>query len=154
MMSVFLNTNVAINVIFNMLKAENKDGKKAGDPRMKITKLDLKRMILETLNELNEPEEDPTKLTSRSMAASQFARSGMETRKAASAELTAIEKGIVDQIDQFLLDLAEQPGVDLVTHKMLIQRVMKILQDKLGAAADSAGSNPDVQVEPQQGDQG
>jgi len=118
-----------------MWKTEKKDGKRAGDQKMKITKGDLKNMILKTLKEAEAPapapETDPTKLQSKSMGKSQFARSGMETRKAASAELSSQEQGIVDQVDNFLLKLANEPGVDLVTHKMLIQRVMKILQDKL-----------------------
>jgi uncharacterized protein Smg (DUF494 family) len=78
----------------------------AGDQIMKITKNDLKRIILETLNEV----------------------------KAASAELTTTEQGIVDQVDKFLLNLANQQGVDLNTNRALIQRIMKLLQDKLSPA--------------------
>lgn len=42
-----------------MLKTEKKGGKKVGDPKMKITKNDLKNMIYEELNELNEAGASP-----------------------------------------------------------------------------------------------
>ena len=101
---------------------------------MKITKNDLKRIILETLNEVNDKPEDPTALKTKAMGSSEFARSGFETRKGASAELTGAEQGIVDQVDKFLLNLANQEGVDLNTSRALIQRIMKLLQDKLSPA--------------------
>jgi len=48
-----------------MWKTEKKDGKRAGDQKMKITKGDLKNMILKTLKEAEAPapapETDPTK---------------------------------------------------------------------------------------------
>ena len=105
---------------------------------MKITKNDLKRIILETLNEV-EVEGDPTQLKARSMGASEFARSGMEARKGASAELTNSEQGVVDQVDEFLLNLAKQPGVDLNNSRLLIQQVMKLLQNRLGSAKENKG---------------
>ncbi len=101
---------------------------------MRITKADLKNLILETLSEA---EEDPTRLKTQAMGSSEFARSGMETRKAASAELTTTEQGIVDQVDKFLLNLANQQGVDLNTNRALIQRIMKLLQGRLAPAEDT-----------------
>ena len=97
---------------------------------MKLNKQILKQIIREALQE--EDAADPTKLTTTTMGTSQFAKAGLETRKDASQELSGQEKGIINQVDEFLLGLAVQPGVDLMGQRATIQRVMKILQDKLG----------------------
>ena len=99
---------------------------------MKLNKQILTKIIREALQDTEVPEEDPTKLAPTAMGASQFAKAGLETRKGASAELSAQEKGIINQVDEFLLGLATRPGVDLLAQRAIIQRVMKILQDKLG----------------------
>jgi len=95
---------------------------------VKLNKQILKQIIREALQE----KVDPTKLTTTTMGTSQFAKAGLETRKDASPELSPQEKGIINQVDEFLLGLATLPGVDLMGQRATIQRVMDILQDKLG----------------------
>jgi len=107
---------------------------------MKITKAHLKKLIIEALEDLEK--EDPTKLRSQSMAASQFGAAGREQRLGANPELSNLERGIIDQVSQFLLDLASLPKVDLSVQTTVIQRVMKVLQNSIAKQAD----------QPEQGD--
>ena len=102
---------------------------------MKLTTNSLEELVREVLAE-QEPNQDPTKLTSTSMGGASFATSGKDQRKAANPELSNLERGIVQQVDQFLLDLAELPGVELNNKKAIIKRVMGMLQKQI------AGSTP------------
>ena len=97
---------------------------------MKLSKTKLKNLILEVLSE-----QEDVKLKTASMSGAAFGRAGKEGRQAADPELTSLEKGIIQQIDQFLLKLASTPGVDINSQKSTIQRVMKILQDQVGKMA-------------------
>ena len=97
---------------------------------MKLNQKMLKELILEVIREA---EEDGigSKLKTTSMSGASFGKSGKEQRTAANVELSNIERGIINQVDEFLLKLATQPNVELGTQKMVIQRVMKVLQNAL-----------------------
>jgi len=90
----------------------------------------LKKVIREVIQEVEEDGLD-SKLKTTSMSGGSFGKSGKEQRTDANAELSNIERGIINQVDQFLLKLATQPNVELGTQKMAIQRVMKVLQNAL-----------------------
>jgi hypothetical protein len=110
-----------------MLKIEKKDGQKDGAP-MKLNSQNLKSLIREILKEA---EEGAQKIATSSMGGASFASAGKEQRKEANPELSNLERGIVQQVDQFLLDIAELPGVELNNKKSVIQRVMKMLQKQV-----------------------
>ena len=99
---------------------------------MRITKTDLKRMVMELLEA---QEEDPTKIASKGMSGAAFGQAGKESRLGANPELSNLERGIVEQIDQFLLKLAGLPGVELNTQRAVIERVMKMLQNTVAKTA-------------------
>ena len=103
---------------------------------MKLNKTKLKEIIREVL------EEQGPKLKTTSMSAAAFGKAGKEGRLAADPELTSLEKGIIQQIDQFLLKLASTPGVDISAQKSVIQRVMKMLQDQIGKMAKEEPQQP------------
>ena len=90
----------------------------------------LKKVIHEAIQEAQE-EGTAAKLKTASMTGAAFGKSGKEQRTDANVELSNIERGIINQVDQFLLKLATQPNVELGTQKMIIQRVMKMLQNAL-----------------------
>ena len=114
---------------------------------MRITKTDLKQMILELLEV---QEEDPTKIASKGMSGAAFGQAGKESRLGANPELSNLERGIVEQIDQFLLKLASLPGVELNTQRAAIERVMKILQSTIAKTATQPDEEPaqPTQAEP------
>ena len=94
---------------------------------MKLTPQNLKALIYEVLRE----QEADQRVTTSSMSGASFAAAGKDQRKEANPELSNLERGILQQIDQFLLDLAELPGVELNNKKAIIQRVMKMLQKQI-----------------------
>tara|TARA_R100000008_G_scaffold86458_2_gene79681 strand:- start:602 stop:955 length:354 start_codon:yes stop_codon:yes gene_type:complete len=117
---------------------------------MKLNQKILKNIIREVLEE---QEADPqskkaTALKTAAMSTSAFGKAGREGRLAVDTELTSLERGIIQQFDEFLLKLAQLPGVDLNSQKMVIQRVMKMLQQQIGKSAKKQPA-----AEPQQGTQ-
>ena len=113
---------------------------------MKITKSKLKQIISEELKALSEAEaeEDPTRIKTQTMGSTAFGAAGKEQRLGANPELSNLERGIIQQIDNFLLELAVLPGVELSTQKAAIQRVMKVLQSSVvkKQPAQPAGEQP------------
>ena len=109
---------------------------------MKIKKSDIKEAIISVLGEQDEAvpptAQDKPKFQRKSMGAATFAKAGKEQRKEANPELTNLEKGIVDQISKFLLDLAEMPGVDLNAKRTVLQRVFNVLKKRVGAPEPAA----------------
>jgi len=110
---------------------------------MKITKNDLKEMIVKLLTE--QEEQKPARLTQKSMSPTAFARAGKEDRQDASGELTPQEQGIIDQVDQFLLNLAKLPGVDINAKKAILQRAVQLLQRQLAPKQQQAAPKPATQ---------
>ena len=100
---------------------------------MKLTKSKLKEIIKEVLEEVEK--EDPTKLKSGTMTQSARVRAARGRIAADSAEFTGQEQKIIDQLEQFISDLAAKPGVDLTKFRPLLQRVLKLLQQQAGKSA-------------------
>jgi len=113
---------------------------------MRITKTDLKQMVVELLEA---QEEDTTKIATKGMSGAAFGQAGKESRLGANPELSNLERGIVEQIDQFLLKLASTPGVELNTQRAVIQRVMKVLQNTIAKTATQPDQEP---AQPTQGE--
>ena len=105
---------------------------------MKITKLDLKRMILEALGD-PEQEEDPTKIKSGAMSVSQRKKGSLQRIQGAEDEFTPSERKIVDQIETYISNLAAQPDVDLVSHRPKLERVLNLLQQTIAQKAGDQG---------------
>jgi len=79
---------------------------------MKITKNDIKQAILEALSE--NPEQNPAALNEK---------------------VNSAEQGIVKQINDFLLQLAAEPGMDLNTKRPIIEKVFNLLLTRLKSDA-------------------
>lgn len=118
-----------------------------------VSELQLKQFIKEEIEyaldeietDIKEPETDQDespaigdkqKLTTTSKGAASFAKAGKEDRKGANPELSNYERGIIQQIDDFLLKLAQVPGVELQMKKPIIQKVMNILQKRVVPSAE------------------
>ena len=95
---------------------------------MTLTKSNLKQAILQILKE----EEDP-RLKGSTMTSGQFTTGGKEQRKGVDSEVDNNERALIHQIDQFLLNLAALPGVQLQQHRMTLQTILKTLQKKIGS---------------------
>ncbi len=118
---------------------------------MKITKNKIKDIILQVLNE-NEEQTDTAGnpvLGTGSKSKSQRATDALARIKSADAELTGTEQNLIDQFEKFMADLAGTPGVDLIRHRSLLQRIMLILQktaspdqSKTPAASNTAATSP------------
>ena len=111
-----------------MLMAEKKDGNQDGD-QMKISKQKLKQIILEEFNVLEN--EDDTKLKTQAMSTSTRQADARASIQSQGNEFSAQEKGIVNQLEEFISDLAAMPEVDLVQHRPLLQRVLKLLKQQI-----------------------
>ena len=113
---------------------------------MKLTRKQLNRYILEELNRLSELEEEKPdeqedeqmKLKTMSMSGAGFGKAGREDRLSANPELSPMERGIVQQIDEFLLDLAQLEGVELNNRKVVITRLMKMLEKAIAPKQQGA----------------
>ena len=106
------------------MREEKNVGKKDGD-QMKAE--DLRELIREVLRE----QEEKVKFKTKSMGGSAFGKSGKEDRLEANPELSNMERGIIQQIDQFLLDLAEMPGVELQTKRATLERIFNMLKKQV-----------------------
>ena len=96
---------------------------------------DLRELIREVLKE---QDDDKVKLKTKSMGGSAFGKSGKEDRLEASPELSNMERGIIQQIDQFLLALAEMPGVELQTKRSVLERIFNMLKKQVTSGVNSA----------------
>ena len=112
---------------------------------MRITKKDLKQMILETMTE---QEEDPTKLKSGVMSVSQRKKGSLERIKGSEQEFSSAERNIVDQIEKFVSQLAATPGVDLTNYRSILQQTLKSIQRRL-----SSGAQEKDQQQPPEGEE-
>tara|TARA_R110002012_G_scaffold215260_1_gene386339 strand:- start:57 stop:443 length:387 start_codon:yes stop_codon:yes gene_type:complete len=126
-----------------MSTAEKKDGKKDGD-LMKLDSKYLKLLIAEVLQE--NTQSDDVKLQNKMMTGGQFVTQGKEQRKQVDPEVDNNERAIINQIDDFLLKMAEKPGVDLQKYRLQIQTVLNKLNavvDQVSTQAQAA--NPESQ---------
>lgn len=111
-----------------MSMAEKKDGNQDGD-QMKISKQKLKQIILEEFNVLEN--EDDIKLKTQAMSTSTRQADARARIQSQGNEFSAQEKGIINQLEEFISDLAAMPEVDLVQHRPLLQRVLKLLKQQI-----------------------
>jgi hypothetical protein len=79
----------------------------------------------------NENDDDQSKLIQKAMTTSQRQKIARDRIKTQGAEFTSIEQGIVDQLEEFISNLAAEPGVDLMKHRTLLQRILKLLQTQI-----------------------
>lgn len=100
---------------------------------MKLTKSKLKEIIKEALEEVEQ--QDAAKIKSGTMSKSARARAARGRITGDSSELTGQEQNIIDQLEQFVSNLAGSPGVDLTKARPLLQRVLKLLQQQVGKSA-------------------
>jgi len=115
---------------------------------MKLNNENLKALIYEVLNE-NTPA-DKVKIQNKMMTGGQFVTQGKEQRKEVDAEVDNNERAIINQIDNFLLKMAEKPGVDLQKYRLQIQTVLNKLNAVIGQGAPQAQSQ---EPEREQGEQ-
>ena len=101
---------------------------------MKLTKSELKRLIAEEIKNVVEADqqEDPTKVSSTAVSTSQRKKDALGRIADTDKEFSGQEKGIVNQLEAYFSKLASLPGVDLVQHKAILQRVMKTLESAVG----------------------
>ena len=95
---------------------------------MKLSKKALKNIIRDVITE--EIESDPTKLKAGSMSTGARVKGSRERIVGDEDEFTNQERNIIDQLEAFISNLAAEPGVDLVTYRPLLQRVLKLLQQQ------------------------
>ena len=100
---------------------------------MKITKNRLKEIILEEL--ANEQVNDPTKLVAKAATTTQRRKDALARVTDAGKELSSQEAVIVNQIEQYISDLASKPGIDLVQHRAVLERLLKMLEQAVGSKA-------------------
>ena len=99
---------------------------------MKISKERLLQIIKEEI-------EDATKLKTGSLSTSADLQKAKE-RVAAGGEFTAQERNIVSQIQDFVTNIANTEGVDLMQHRSLLERILKYLLKSLtGSVKPEAG---------------
>jgi len=101
---------------------------------MKLTKQKLHEAILEVLVESN-----GVRLKNKAMTGGQFTGAAKQQRQGADAEVDNNERALIHQIDQFLLDLAALPNVDLQRHRTTLQTVLQTLQKRIAGDADTSG---------------
>ena len=113
-----------------MLMVEKKDGNQDG-AQMKISKQKLKQIILEEFEILENKDEDDVKLQTQAMSTATRQADARARIAAQGNQFSAQEKGIVDQLEQYISDLASTNNVDLMQHRALLQRVLKYLKDQI-----------------------
>ena len=111
---------------------------------MRISKEKLKQIISEELQLLEEKDDDTT-LKTKVMSTSQRQQLARDRIKGQGDEFTTNEQGLVDQLEDFISKLASTPGVDLLQHRPLLQRVLDYLKKQIQGTPQ--------QPEPKQGAQ-
>jgi hypothetical protein len=100
---------------------------------MKLDSTNLKALIREILEENTQG--DDVKIQNKMMTGGQFVTQGKEQRKQADPEVDNNERAIINQIDDFLLKMAEKPGVDLQKYRLQIQTVLNKLNAVIAQGA-------------------
>lgn len=97
---------------------------------MRISKEKLKQIIKECL--LEQEEKGPSiKSGTMSTAGRQSAARDRIKSTKQDKEFSSQEKSIVDQFEKFISDLAALEGVDLMSHRPLLNRILKILDKSI-----------------------
>ena len=109
---------------------------------MKVSKAKLKEAIQEILTEQDKPvdptSKDASKLSTGMMTGGQFTTGGKEQRQDVSGEVDNNERDLIHKIDQFLLNLAAMPGVELQKHRTTLQTILGVIQKRIVPKQGSA----------------
>ena len=109
---------------------------------MKLSKAKLKEAIQEILTEQDKPvdptSKDASKLSTGMMTGGQFTTGGKEQRQDVSGEVDNNERDLIHKIDQFLLNLAAMPGVELQKHRTTLQTILGVIQKRIVPKQGSA----------------
>ena len=100
---------------------------------MKIAKNKIIQIILEEL--ANEQVNDPTKLATKAATTTQRRKDALARVADTGKELSSQEAGIVNQIEQYISDLASKPGIYLTQHRSMLERILKMLEQSIGSKA-------------------
>ena len=98
---------------------------------------ELRELIREVLKEQEEDVDvgdkkaNKPKLATGAMSASARTKASRERITGTSNEFTPQEQKIVDQLENFISDLAAKEGVDLLQHRAFLERAMKLIQQKM-----------------------
>jgi len=114
---------------------------------MRLDSNKLKKIIKEVIAE--QSPEDAAKLKTTAMSTSQRKQTSLDRITSDDSEFTSQEKGILDQIESFLSDLAATPGVDLTRHRAQLERVMKSLQQAMASTTAKQKQVSEMCGEPQ-----
>ncbi len=102
---------------------------------MKLSKAKLKEAIQEILTEqdksVDPTSKDASKLSTGMMTGGQFTTGGKEQRQDVSGEVDNNERDLIHKIDQFLLNLAAMPGVELQKHRTTLQTILGVIQKRV-----------------------
>ena len=106
---------------------------------MKISLNDIQTIIdQEIAKVISEAEEDPTKITTGTTSAAAQKQADLDRLGVSSEEFTGLERTFVNQIEQFLTDLASTAGVDLPRYKGQLETTLRKLQQITKADAARA----------------
>ena len=94
---------------------------------MKLNTKMLKDIIRESIQEVEDDKPSGLKSGAMSTASRQAASRERIKSTQQDKEFSSQEKSIVDQFESFISELAGAPGVDLMTHRALLNRVIAIL---------------------------
>ena len=97
---------------------------------MKISKQRFLQILKEEISPVSELSD--TKISTTGMGTTKRIQQSRERIAATDPELTTQEAGILNQIEEFLSDLASTPGVDLMQKRSVLERILKMLQDQVG----------------------
>jgi hypothetical protein len=95
---------------------------------MKISKQRLLQILKEEMGE-------PSKLKSGTTSAAAMRAADIKRVDQADDETTPQESGILNQIENFLAQLAATPGVDLMQKRSVLERILKLLQQNVAGNA-------------------
>jgi len=95
---------------------------------MKISKHRLLQILKEEMRE-------PSKLKSGTTSASAMRAADIERIDQVDDETTPQESSILNQIENFLAQLAATPGVDLAQKRSVLERILKLLQQNVAGNA-------------------
>ena len=98
---------------------------------MKISK----QRLLQILKEETDSNLVETDLATKSLSPAQRIQQSRNRIAATGPELTTQESGILNQIEEFLSDLASTPGVDLMQKRSELERILKLLQQNVAGNA-------------------
>jgi hypothetical protein len=91
----------------------------------------LIREVLEEQEEVDVGDKKATKISSGGMSANQRKKDALKRISDTSGEFNPQEQKITNQIEKFISDLAATEGIDLTQHRTFLEKVMKLLQQRL-----------------------